>query len=176
MTKLLVIAVLVLTAVAAADAIRPRPTERTVAEPLRTTNGIRHPVTSSGFAPAGSTIHNRVVLRGEEYLSPDQIRRAFPAPLPGSMFVIAHLAAYTDGTLVLAVYGFPAGEEAVDAIQVWRDGKLESSFLVRPGTFGGGIGFADEGRLIAALSPDGLAVNLFTRHGHFAGRQSATSW
>jgi hypothetical protein len=176
MTKLVVIAVLVLTAVAAADAIRPQSTERTVAEPPRARQDIRHPVTSSGFAPAGAAIRNRVVFRGKEYLSPEQIRRAFPAPLPGAMFVIAHLAAGADGTLVLAVYGFPAGEEPVDAIQVWRDGELESSFLVRPGTFGGGIGFADEGRLIAALSPDGLAVNLFTRNGHFAGRQSATSW
>jgi hypothetical protein len=175
-TKLVVIAVLVLTAVAAADAIRPESTERTLGEPAHAAERVRHPVTSSGYAPAGPTVHNRVDFRGKEYLSPEQIRRAFPAPLPGAMFVIAHLAAGADGTLALAVYGFPAGEEPVDAIQVWREGELESSFLVRPGTFGGGIGFADEGRLIAALSPDGLAVNLFTRNGHFAGRQSATSW
>jgi hypothetical protein len=175
-TKLVVIAVLVLTVVAAADAIRPESTETTLSEPARAAERIRHPVTSSGYAPAGPTIHNRVDFRGAEYLSSDEIRRAFPAPLPGAMFVIAHLAAGSDGTLVLAVYGFPAGEEPVDAIQVWRDGELESAFPVRPGTFGGGIGFAEEGRLIAALSPDGLVVNLFTRNGHFAGRQSATSW
>jgi hypothetical protein len=176
MTKLVVIAVLVLTAVAAADAIRPQASETTLAEPVRAGERIRHPVTSSGFAPAGPTIHNRVSFRGTEYLSADRIRRAFPAPLPGEMFVIAHLAAAPDGTLVLAVYGFPAAADPVDAIQVWRDGKLESSFLVRPGTFGGGIGFADEGRLIAALSPGGLVVTLFTRNGRFAGHQSATSW
>ena len=176
MTKLVVIAVLVLTAVAAADAIRPEPTETTLDGPAHAAEPIRHPVTSSGYAPAGSSVHNRVDFRGREYLSPEQIRRAFPAPLPGAMFVIAHLAAGSDGTLVLAVYGFPAGADPVDAIQVWRDGALESAFLVRPGTFGGGIGFADEGHLIAALSPDGLVVNLFTKNGRFAGRQSATSW
>jgi hypothetical protein len=175
-TKLVVIAVLLLSAVAAADAIRPESTENTLGEPARAAERIRHPVTSSGYAPAGSAIHNRVDLRGKEYLSSEQIRSAFPAPLPGAMFTIAHLAAGADGTLVLAVYGFPAGEEPVDAIQVWRDGELESSFLVHLGTFGGGIGFADGGRLIAALSPDGLVVNLFTKNGDFAGRQSATSW
>jgi hypothetical protein len=170
-TKLVVIAVLVLTVVAAADAIRPESTETTLGEPASAAERTRHPVASSGYAPAGSTIHNRVDLRGKEYLSSDEIRRAFPAPLPGAMFVIAHLAAGPDGTLVLAVYGFPAGEEPVDAIQIWRDGRLECSFLVRPGTFGGGIGFADEGRLIAALSPDGLVVNLFTKNGHLAGHE-----
>lgn len=176
MTKLVVAAVLVLTAVAAADTIRPETAERAAPVSEGADERIHHPFASSGFAPAGSRLRNRVVFRGREYLSPDEIRRAFPARLPGAMFEIAHLAAAPDGTVVLAVYGFPAGGDPADAIQVWREGRLESSFLVHPGTFGGGIGFADKGRLIAALSPDGLVVKLFTRAGRPAGRQSATSW
>jgi hypothetical protein len=175
MTKVVVIAVLALAAIAAADTIRPEGTETRVAPPSTPRAAVRHPVASSGFMPAGSRIRNRVLLHGREYLGPEEIARAFPRPLPGALFDIAHLAAGPDGTLVLAIYGFDPGN-AASAIQVWRDGELESSFLVRPGTFGGGIGFAAEGRLIAALSPDGRVVNLFTRSGEPAGRQSPTSW
>jgi hypothetical protein len=175
MTRVVVIAVLALAAIAAADTLRPEAVETHVGQPFARHAAIRHPVASSGFEPAGSRIRNRVLLYGREFLSPDEIARAFPDPLPGALFDIAHLAAGPDGTLVLAIYGFAPGKPA-SAIQVWRGGKLESSFLVRPGTFGGGIGFADEGRLVAALSPDGRVVNLFTREGKPAGRQSPTSW
>lgn len=176
MTKLIVIAVLALAAVAAADTIRPEAQEVTTAESASPRKAIRHPVATSGFRPAGERIRNRVLLHGREYLSPEEIAGAFPDPLPGELFDIAHLAAHPDGTLVLAVYGFAPGGEPADAIQVWRRGELESSFLVRPGTFGGGLGFADDGRLIAALSPDGRVVNLFTRDGKPAGRESPTTW
>ena len=175
MTKLVVLAVLVLAAVAAADTIRPGTDERN-AEPTGGAETIFHPVASSGFRPAGEPVQNRVLYRGREYLSPRDIAEAFPASLPGAFFEIAHLAVAGDGAVVLAVYGFPAGGEPVNAIQIWREGTLESAFPVRPGTFGGGLGFAADGRLVAGLSPDGLVVTLFTRQGRFAGRESATSW
>jgi hypothetical protein len=47
---------------------------------------------------------------------------------------------------------------------------------VRSGSFAGGVGFADDGRLVATLSGDGLVVHLYTRDGRSAGRQPATSW
>jgi hypothetical protein len=175
-SKLVVLAVLVLAAVAAADTIRPGTEERTASERVGQAEEIFHPVASSGFVPAGEPVQNRVLYRGKEYLSPGDIADAFPASLPGAFFEIAHLAVAADGTLVLAVYGFPAGGEPVNAIQIWRDRTLESAFPVRPGTFGGGLGFAGNGRFIAGLSPDGLVVTLFTRQGRFAGRESATSW
>jgi len=177
MSKLVVIAVLVLAAVAAADAVRAR-SERTTVEPLKAAarEAVVHPITSSGFSAGGKNIHNRVLLNGREHLSPSQIAEAFPAPLPGALFSIAHLAADEDGTLVVAIYGFPRPGEAADGIEIWRRGRLESSFLVPVGTFGGGVGFAAEGRLVAGLSGDGRVVHLFTRRGRPAGEQSATSW
>ncbi len=177
MTKLVVIAVLALAALATADAFRTRAATSGGGEStLRTKERIVHPLTSSGFSAGGENIHNRVLLNGREHLSPSQIAEAFPTPLPGALFSIAHLAADEDGTLVVAIYGFPRPGEAADGIEIWRHGRLESSFLVPVGTFGGGVGFAAEGRLVAGLSGDGLVVNLFTRRGRPAGQQSATSW
>jgi hypothetical protein len=178
MTKVVVIAVLVLVALATADAFRLRAAtsagdESSVAPPKEK---IVHPKTSSGFSAGGENIHNRVLLNGREHLSPSQLEAAFPTPLPGGLFSIAHLAADEDGTLVVAIYGFPRPGEAADGIEIWRHGRLESSFLVPVGTFGGGVGFAAEGRLVAGLSGDGLVVHLFTRRGRSAGQQSATSW
>ena len=177
MNKLVVLAVLALAALAAADAFRTRAATSAGGEatPAPAKERIVHPLTSSGFSAAGETIHNRVLLNGREHLSPSQIAEAFPTPLPGALFSIAHLAA-EDGTLVVAIYGFPRPGEAADGIEIWRHGRLESSFLVPVGTFGGGVGFAAEGRLVAGLSGDGLVVHLFTRHGRPAGQQSATSW
>jgi hypothetical protein len=174
MTRLVVVAVLVLAAVAAADTIRPGGVEDRASAPAGGGELIRH-FTTPDFALAGSPIHNRVLFRGREYLSADEIKEAFPAPLPGAFYEIAHLASKPDGTVVLAIYGFPAGGEPADAIQVWKDGKLEASFRVSPGTFGGGIGFADEGRLIGALSPNRLVVTLFTHDGRHAGHRPAPS-
>jgi hypothetical protein len=178
MTKLVVIAVLALAALAAADAFRTRAATSAGGEATQAPakERIVHPKTSSGFSAAGETIHNRVLLNGREHLTPSQIAEAFPTPLPGALFSIAHLAADEDGTLVVAIYGFPRPGEAADGIEIWRHGRLESSFLVPVGTFGGGVGFAAEGRLVAGLSGDGLVVHLFTRHGRPAGQQSATSW
>jgi hypothetical protein len=177
MTRLVVIAVLVLAAVAAADSLRPRAGQRAVAGSARAPGGpIVHATTSSGFSPAGGTMRNRVLLNGRDFLSSDEIARAFPTQLHGALFDIAHLAAGEDGTLVVAIYAFPHGGQPADGIEIWRRGRLESSFLVPVGTFGGGIGFADHGRLIAALSGDGLAVNLFSRRGRAAGTISPTSW
>jgi len=178
MSKLVVIAVLALAALATADAFRTRAATSAGVEstPGPAKERIVYPLTSSGFSAGGETIHNRVLLNGREHLSPSQIAEAFPAPLPGGLFSIAHLAADENGTLVIAIYGFPGPGEAADGIEIWRHGRLESSFLVPVGTFGGGVGFAAEGRLVAGLSGDGLVVHLFTRRGRSAGQQSATSW
>jgi hypothetical protein len=178
MSKLVVFAVLLLAALATADAFRLRaatsPGGESIAAPPK--ERIVHPKTSSGFSAGGASIRNRVLLNGREQLSPVQLADAFPTLLPGALFSIAHLAADEDGTLVVAIYGFPRPGEAADGIEIWRHGQLESSFLVPVGTFGGGVGFAADGRLVAGLSGDGLVVHLFTRRGRPAGEQPATSW
>ena len=171
MTRIVVVAVLALAAVAAADTIRPEALETARRAPAPIGELMQHDP-ASHYALAGSPVRNRVLYRGGEYLSPDQVKRAFPAPLPGALFQIAHLAAKEDGTVAIAIYGFPAGGEPADAIQVWKDGNLEASFLVPPGTFGGGIGFADAGRLIGPRSAEGLVLALSTLGGGRAGHRS----
>jgi hypothetical protein len=177
MTKLVVVAVLLLALAATADAIRPRPTESAETQAGRSVAGpVVHPQSSSGFTAGGKIAHTRVLRFGREFLGAEAIRNAFPVPLQGAAFDIAHLAARSDGTLVLAIYAFPQGRPAADGIEIWRRGQFESSFEVPVGSFGGGIGFASDGRLVAALAGDGMLVRLFTRSGRPAGRQPATSW
>jgi hypothetical protein len=176
-SKLVVAAVLLLALAATADAIRPRPAESAQVQPGGSVVApVVHPQSSSGFTAGGKTVHTRVLRFGREFMGAEAIRNAFPVPLHGGAFDIAHLAARSDGTLVLAIYGFPQGRPAADGIEIWRKGRLEGSFEVPLGSFGGGVGFASDGRLVAALAGDGMLVRLFTRDGKPAGRQPATSW
>ena len=176
MTRLVVIAVLVLAAVATADAFRAGSRERVTptaaAQPQQV---VVHRV-SSGLVAVGSLTRKRVLRNGREYLSAEQVDAAFPAPLTGVPFDIAYVAGAPDGTVALGIHKFPPAGPVRAAIELWRNGRLVSAFPVRPGVLGGGLGFAEEGRYVAALSPDGLFVHVFTRDGRPAGTSSATSW
>lgn len=176
MTRLLLTAVVVLVAVAAADAIRPEGKERVIsAAPVR--SAARPAVQrSSGYIAVGPFTRKRVLHNGREYLSSESIDAAFPSLETGEPFDISHLATAPDGTLALAIYRFPAKEPAEAAVELWRDRRLLAAFPVPAGSFGGGLGFADEGRLVATLLSDGHSVVLFTRTGKRAGSVSATSW
>ena len=177
MTRLLLVAVVVLVAVAAADAIRPDGEERTVsAAPGRP--AAQPPVhrSSSGYVAAGAFTRKRVLHHGREYLSSDAIDAAFPSLESGEPFDISHLAVAADGTLALAIHRFPAKEPVEAGIELWREGRLLAAFQVPAGSFGGGLGFADEGRLVATLLSDGHSVVLYTRTGKRVGSVSATSW
>jgi hypothetical protein len=176
MTKLVVLAVLVLTAVAAADAFRPAARERQVAQPAgRATPVVVHHA-SPGFLTVGALTRKRVLRNGREYLSEEEVDSAFPLSLRGTPFDIAYVASAPDGTVALAVYKFPEIGAAQAAVELWRGDRLVSFFRVPSGVFAGGLGFDSEGRLVATLSSDGLLVHLFTRDGEPAGRQPATSW
>src|SRR4029078_10586169 len=89
MTRLLLVAVVVLVAVAAADAIRPDGEERTVsAAPGRPA---AHPAvhrSSSGYVAAVAFTRKRVLHHGREYLSSDAIDAAFPSLESGEPFDI----------------------------------------------------------------------------------------
>lgn len=177
MTRLLLAAVVVLVAVAAADAIRPESKERAVAEASnQPTVPTRVQRSSSGYIAVGAFTRKRVLHHGREYLSSGSIDAAFPSLERGEPFDISHLAAAPDGTLALAIYRFPAKKPAEAGIELWRERKLLAAFPVPPGSFGGGLGFADEGRLIATLLSDGHSVVLYTRAGKRVGSVSATSW
>ncbi len=177
MTRLVVLAVLVLGALAAADAFRASPKERTVSDRAV---ALAQPVTvhraTSGLIAVGAFTRKRVVQNGREYLNAEEVEGALPAGLVSAPFDIAYVASASDGTVALGIYGFPYGGPARSVIELWRGHSLVNAFRVPSGAFAGGIGFAEEGRLVATLSSDGLLVHLFTRSGKPAGRQPATSW
>jgi hypothetical protein len=178
MSKVVVISVLVLAAVATADVFRSDARERTVTGPdEKGALAVKvHASAPPEFVAAGTTLRTRVLRRGHEYLSAEDIDAAFPAPLRGASFDIAHVASAGDGTVAVAVYAFPAGGPPLNSIQLWKDSRLLHAFTVPPGTFGGGLGFADDGHLVAALMPDGLTVILFSRDGRRLRSIPATSW
>jgi hypothetical protein len=176
MSKLVVIAVLLLAALATADAFRASPRERVVAS----REVLREPLivhrSSSGLVPAGVFTRKRVLENGREYLSAEAVDAAFPADLEGAPLDIAYVARAADGVVALGIYKFPYSAPVRAGIELWRGHTLAGAFEVPPGAFAGGLGFAEEGRLVATLSSDGLLVHLFTRSGRSAGRQPATSW
>jgi hypothetical protein len=177
MTRLLLAAVVVLVAVAAADAIRRDGQERTVSaapRPAAPQTSVRR--ASSGYVAVGYFTRKRVLHHGREYLSPEAIDAAFPSVELGEPFDISHLATAPDGTLALAIYRFPAKKPVEAGVELWREGRLMAAFQVPAGSFGGGLGFADEGRLVATLFSDGHSVALFSRAGKRVGSVSATSW
>jgi len=177
MTRIVLVAVVVLAAIAAADALRPAGKERVVSNvaSVAATRTVVHRA-SAGYVAVGAFTRKRVLRYGQEYLSSDSIDGAFPSPETGEPFDISHLAAAPDGTLALAVYRFPAKEPAEAGIELWRQGRLLDAFPVPAGSFGGGLGFADDGRLVATMLADGYTVLLFTRAGKRVGSVSATSW
>jgi hypothetical protein len=175
-SKLVVLAVLVLTALAAADAFRAGPSERTIAASAPASSPVVVHRATSGLIAVGAFTRKRVLKNGREYLSAEQVDSAFPSELEGIPYDITYVASASDGTVALGIYTFPYGSPARALIQLWQGHSLKGTFRVPEGAFAGGLGFAEHGRLVATLSSDGLLVHLFTREGKPAGRQPATSW
>ena len=176
MSRIVLVAVVVLAAIAAADAVRTHGKDEIATRPTKfPAHAVLHRSTS-GFLAVGPYTRNEVLRHGREYLSAGSVDAAFPSPDAGEPFDISHLATAPDGTLALAVYRFPAKEPAQAGIELWRGGRLLDAFQVPAGAFGGGLGFADDGRLVATLLADGHSVVLFTRQGKRVGSVSATSW
>jgi hypothetical protein len=177
MSRLVLVAVVLLAAIAAADSLRSGGDEKIVPRAVNASGSqtVVHR-SSAAFIAVGPFMRKEVLRHGQEYLSSDSVDAAFPSLDVGAPFDISHLAAAPDGTLALAVYRFPAKEPAQAGIELWREGRLVDAFEVPPGSFGGGLGFADDGRLVATLLADGHSVLLFTRSGERAGSMSATSW
>ena len=173
-SKLVVLGLVVLTAVAAADAFRGEPEERIVSRERTTTHELVGPTPE--YVADGEGMRTRVNRRGREYLTEAQIDEAFPAPLEGLPFDIAHTAVAPDGTLALAVYKLPPTGPIRAAVELWRSGRLVSAFNVPTGAFGGGLGFTSDGRNIATVTPDGHTAVLFSREGERVGRIPVTSW
>jgi hypothetical protein len=175
-SKLVVLAVLLLAALAAADAFRAGPRERTITVSEASSSPVVVHRATSGLIAVGEPTRKRVLKNGRAYLSADEVESAFPRGLAGTPYDITYVAGASDGTVALGIYTFPVGSPARAVIQLWQGHSLERVFRVPEGVFAGGLGFAQDGRLVATLSSDGLLVHLFTREGKPAGRQPATSW
>jgi hypothetical protein len=165
-TRLVVLALVALTVVAAADSFRREPAERIVREG---TEGRRLVGSTPEYVAEGTGMRTRVIRRGRVYLTAAQIDAAFPAPLEGIPFDVAHLAYASNGTLALAVYKLPATGPIRAGIELWRHGKLVSAFLVPTGSFGGGIGFNSNGRFATVAADERTAV-LYSQEGKRLGR------
>lgn len=162
-------AVLVLGAVAAADGVRRASSERDAApEPPARVDPVTRLVAGDPgefVAVSDGLTRTRVLRAGVEVLGEKAIDAAFPAPLEGVNFDVAHVAVAPDGTLVLAIYKFPRPGRAQAGIELWRGRRLVGAFPVPAGSFGGGIGFNEEGDLVATFSRGESKVTLFDRTG-----------
>jgi hypothetical protein len=170
-SRLVVVAVLAVTAVAAADAVRGDDSTRVVATPRisqATPRPALRPQRSRGFEAVadGRLTRKRVVRNGEEVLSAEQIDAAFPVPFEeAGTFDVADLAVASDGTLAVAVYAFPTAGSARSGIELWKADRLLGAFEVAPGSFAGGIAFTADGRFVAAFDQGQRGVSVFDRSG-----------
>jgi hypothetical protein len=175
MTRVLVLAVVALAAAALGDALRPAGERETQpAAPGRAAPAV---VAATGrYEIAGDAIPMRVLRDGREYLSGADLEEAFPVRLESVHFSVGRLAEAPDGTLAVAIHTFPTAGPAVNGIELWRDGRVVGAFVVPKGTFGGGLGWSADGRLVAGLAPDGIQVRLYRRDGTLVDVVPATSW
>ena len=154
-----------------------RPAGERETQPTASRRAGRAVVAAPGrYEIAADVIPTRVLKDGREYLSGADLDRAFPIPLDAVNFAIGRLAEAPDGTLAVGIHTFPTAGRAVNGIELWRDGRPVGAFVVPQGTFGGGLGWSADGRLVAGVSPDGLHVRLYHRDGTPAGSISVTTW
>lgn len=166
MTRLVVLAVAALAAVAVADAFRSNARDARIARPPAAARATVQTLVggkAAGFREDGPYLQTRVLEPGgREYLSAEAIEQAFPVPVEGPLD-ISDVAVAPDGTLVVAVYRFPAYGRARGALELWRDGKLVAAFAVPTGFLGGGLRFSRDGQLVGTLSRDGRLTVLDRR-------------
>jgi hypothetical protein len=172
--RLVVVALVVLTAVAAADAVRGGGSARVVAGPAPR-HGVARPTLHAwgaheyAAAADGRLTRTRVVRRGEEILSSDQIDSAFRVPFEeGGTFDVADLAVAPDGTIAVALYEFPSAGSVHSGVELWQGDRLLASFEVAPGSFSGGIAFTDDGALLATFGRTHRETALYDRRGRQA--------
>lgn len=175
-TSPIVVALGLLAAVAAADAVRGGPGERASSPAPGHTAGSEPLVEgrAAGFREDGPYLSTRVMSGGREYLSADAVADAFPVRVEGP-HDISELAVAPDGTLVLAVYRLPTRGAARGALELWRGRRLVAAFTVPPGSLGGGIRFSPDGKLVATLARDGSIAAVFDRRGRLVATDGLAS-
>lgn len=178
MNRALVVAVVLLAALAAGDALRggdetsdrAGPASQQEAAPAQTSEGSSTlvPSRSTGLRAAGGFLRSRIVRGAEEVLSADAVAEAFPSSVPGPI-EIRHMGVAPDGTLVLAVRRFPTNHKLLGALELWRGTSLVATWEVPPRWFAGGIGFVQPGGRIALFGIDGGLAAVYDRQGNRVG-------
>jgi hypothetical protein len=167
-TKAVVVAVFLLAAAAAGDALRGVGAEKGSGRPAPRADPPLAPRLPRPRVPAftaeGELVRKRVLRGGKSYLSAEAVSGAFPGKADGPLDV-SKIAVAPDGTLVLAVYRFPSDRPAVGALELWRGRTLVGAFQVPPGFFGGGLAFSRDSRYVATFSHDGALMGVFDRRG-----------
>jgi hypothetical protein len=171
-SKLVALAVLALAVVAVVDVVRPAAERGSPSDPGASAESREPAAATAGL----ELTENRVLRNGIVYLSAAQIENAFPPALAGSSFEVAYAAEAGDGTVAVAAYTFRPDAPPADTIELWVGKKLQSSFVVPHGSFGGGLGFSSDGQLVATVAADAGLVTLYDRRGRFAEAVSFTSW
>jgi hypothetical protein len=166
MSRLLVVAVLSLAALAAADALRDtassEPPAPRAAEPRQRATLVRAPALP--YTTDGPYLKKRVLYAGREYLSAEAVEEAFPVEVEGPLD-ISRMSVAPDGTVVLAVYRFPLHGPARGAIELWHRRRLVAAFPVPTGYFGGGVAVSRDARYVATFSYDGQIRGIYDRTG-----------
>ncbi len=177
MNRLLVVALVVLAALAAGDALRggertsaPGPAAVEAAadrelDVVDTGAPTFVPPRPTGLRGVGSFLAKKVMRGGTEVLSAVAVADAFPSFEEGPTEIV-HLAVAPDGTLVLAVRRFPVGRPLLGALQLWRGSRLVATWAVPPRAFAGGLGFLRPGGLIALFAQDGGLAAVYDRRGN----------
>lgn len=181
MNRLLVVAVVLLAALAAGDALRggdgtsdrtgpapPQQAATTTPAPALEGSSSLVPSRPSGLRAAGGFLRSRIVRGAEEVLSADAVAEAFPSYVPGPI-EIRHMGVAPDGTLVLAVRRFPTNHKLLGALELWRGTSLVATWEVPPRWFAGGIGFVKPGGRIALFALDGSLAAVYDRQGKEVG-------
>jgi hypothetical protein len=161
-SRLVALAVAGLAAVAVLDAFRG-PSPRAAGDRAAVSRPATALLDAGGFSVAGQP-PTRVLHKGRLYLTAQKIDEAFPPPLEAVLYSIGHVASAPDGTVAVAIYNFGAAGSPRNVIELWRHGRLVNSFPVPPGTFGGGIGFTQDGQL-GARAPRGNRTTFFPTGG-----------
>jgi hypothetical protein len=181
MNRALVVAVVLLAALAAGDALRggdgtskrpeaaePQEPATTARAPVVAGSSTLVPSRDTGLRAAGGFLHSRIVRGADEVLSADAVAEAFPSFMPGPI-EIRHMGVAPDGTLVLAVRRFPPNHKLLGALELWRGTRLVATWEVPPRSFAGGIGFVRPGGRIALFALDGSLAAVYDRRGNEVG-------
>ena len=159
-SKLVVVAIAALVAIAAADALRPHASvaPRTTTRP--------QPSVALSIPPVEAVYaQEHVVQSGRVVLTPEQIDRGFPAPLSGP-FTIQDLIVERDGTIAVAVVRFPPARQPRGAIEFWRKGRFVGGFTLPAELLSDGLGLSPGGRYLATYSAGHTRATFFDRRGN----------